>query len=73
MVNVFIIHSNTNKNFIEEEVVPFLYGMTSVNDKSTNYKCNANILTLKKRKLWKPNSSKKIREKQINIVVIGED
>ncbi len=73
MVNVFIIHSNTNKNFIEEEVVPFLYGMTSVNDKSTNYKCNANILTLKKRKLWKPNASKKIREAQIVIVVIGED
>ena len=65
MVNVFIIHSGIDYEYVKEEMEPFLCGQ----------KGYANILTLESGKAgsWKANARRVIKNAQAVIVVLGSD
>ncbi len=47
MVNVFIVHSGNDYDYVKDSVEPFLMGKIDEDGKKIDAKCNANILTLK--------------------------
>ena len=71
MVNVFIIHSGKDYEYVKTMVEPYLMGKLE----ASNNECNANILTLEsgKEAKWKKDAKKKIKMAQVVIVLIGED
>ena len=76
MVNIFIIHSGKDYEYVKNVVEPYLMGKTDENgEKLEGMPNNANILTLESGKpsQWKSNAKKQIRMAQVVIVVIGED
>lgn len=66
-MNIFIIHSGTDKN-IQDKVKK----ITSINDPSSGYN-KANVLFLNYRTAWKPEVKKLIRAAQIVLYILNED
>ena len=75
MVNVYIIHSGKDYDYVKSTVEPILMGKTDENGNPGSGECNANVLTLESgvAKSWKMDAKKKIRMAQVVIVVIGAD
>ncbi|MBR3036012.1 MAG: hypothetical protein IKI54_01795 [Lachnospiraceae bacterium] len=75
MVNVFIIHSGKDYDYVKTEVEPYLMGQTDEDGKPAKRENNANILTLRSGKAgsWKADAKKQIRMAQVVIIVVGED
>lgn len=70
MVNIFVVHSGNDYNFVKQEIEPFLYGSDC-----GNYSQSSNILTLEsgEESNWKRDALKKIKMSQAVIIVVGED
>ncbi len=75
MVNVFIIHSGKDYQYVKNNVEPYLMGKKDNSGVAADLECNANILTLQsgKQSNWKKDARKKIKMAQVVIVVIGSD
>ncbi len=75
MVNVFIVHSGTDYDYVTKEVEPFLRGESIKEGSGISTENNANILTLRSGipSHWKRDTLKQIKKAQIVIVVIGSD
>ena len=75
MVNVFIIHSGSDYDYVKNTIEPYLMGKIDENRNAVNRECNANILTLKSgsKSNWKKDALKRIKMAQVVIVVIGVD
>ena len=73
MVNVYIIHSGKDYDYVKSTVEPILMGKTDENGNPGSGECNANVLTLESgvAKSWKMDAKKKIRMAQVVIVVLG--
>ncbi len=73
MVNIFIIHSGNDYDYVKEVVEPYLLG--AMNDSDAVLEGNTNVLTLKSGNPsnWKRDAVKKLRLAQVVIVVIGSD
>ncbi|MBO4508296.1 MAG: hypothetical protein J5747_06615 [Spirochaetaceae bacterium] len=68
MVNVFIIHSKNDHDFVKNTVEPYICGQGKTDN-------NANILSMPHSKchFWKHKASKKIKSAQVIILIIGND
>ena len=75
MVNVFIIHSGKDYDYVKSTVEPYLMGEIDEKGNLISGECNTNILTLKSGENynWKKDARKKIKMSHVVIVVIGED
>lgn len=75
MVNVFIIHSGKDFNYVKETLEPFLKGEKDINNNDIKSPNNSNILTLESgsKSSWKIEAKKKIKMSQVVIVLLGED
>ena len=80
MVNVFIVHSGKDYDYVKDTVEPFLMGLEDENGKPANRGGSANILTLesgenssRNKDAWKKDARKLIKMAQVVIVVIGDD
>ena len=75
MVNVFIIHSGKDYDYVKQEVEPYLMGRIDEDGNPTERENNANILTLKSGKNfnWKKAALKQIKMAQVVIVIVGAD
>jgi len=75
MVNVFIIHSGKDYDYVKTVVEPYLMGQIDEDGQAAKRVNNANILTLESGKpsRWKSTAKKQIRMAQVVIIVIGED
>ena len=75
MVNVFIIHSGRDYDYVKEYVEPFLMGRIDEDAHPVARENNANILTLKSGENynWKKDVVRQIKMAQVVIIVIGED
>ena len=75
MVDVFIVHSGKDFDYVKTHVEPFLMGKIDRDGQPANGECNSNILTLKSGKpiSWKKDAGDKIKMAQVVIVVIGSD
>ena len=75
MVNVFIIHSGNDYEFVKDQLEPFLRGEKDEQGREVNAGGSANILTLAsgKRSPWKLDALKKIKMAQAVIIVVGSD
>ena len=75
MVNVFIIHSGKDYEYVKRTVEPYLMGKIDEDGKEVCLENNANILTLKsgEKTHWKKGALKKIKMAQIIVIVVGED
>lgn len=75
MVNVFIIHSGKDFDYVKERIEPYLRGEKDENGGPADGENNANILTLESgsHSNWKKATLKQIRMAQVVIVVIGAD
>ena len=75
MVNVFIVHSGTDYDYVKTSVEPYLLGQIDEQGQPASRESNANILTLEsgKESRWKNDASRKIKMAQVVIVVIGKD
>lgn len=75
MVDVFIIHSGNDYNYVKDFVEPFLKNEIDVNGKKITGTSNANVLTLEsgKKSNWKKDALKKIKCAQVVIILIGAD
>lgn len=75
MVNVFIVHSGNDYDYVKTQIEPFLMGKIDEAGNAVQRPCNANILTLKSgvQSSWKANAKRQIKMAQVIIVVIGED
>lgn len=75
MVNVFIIHSGKDYDYVKERVEPYLMGMIDEDGNAANRENNASILTLKSgvNYNWKKEVTKQIKMAQVVIVIIGAD
>lgn len=75
MVDVFIVHSGKDYDYIKKHVEPYLMGRIDENDNSMDGECNVNILTLTsgKKGSWKRAAARQIKMAQAVIVVIGAD
>ncbi len=75
MVNVFIIHSGKDFDYVKKRIEPYLRGEKDEDGKPADGENNANILTLESgsHSNWKKATLKQIRMAQVVIVVIGED
>lgn len=72
MVNVFIVHSGNDSNYVKEELEPAL----CEKEGSPNEKSSANVLSLKSgvpNCFWKVEARNKIKQAQVVLVVIGSD
>lgn len=75
MIDVFIIHSGKDYDYVKEQVEPFLMDETEDASDPLSKKRNANVLTLESgtESNWKKDARKKIKLAQVVIIVIGED
>ena len=75
MVNVFIIHSGKDYDYVKQNVEPYLMGKIDEDGKPAGRENNANILTLKSGEKfnWKKAVVKQIKMAQVVIVIVGED
>ena len=75
MVNVFIIHSGKDYDYVKTTIEPFLMGRIDEDGNAAHEECNSNILTLESGREynWKKDAVKKIKMAQVVIVVIGAD
>ncbi len=75
MVNVFIIHSGIDYDYVKDTIEPFLRGEKDLLHNDIKGECNANILTLQSGSefKWKKEAKQKIKLAQVVIVVVGED
>jgi hypothetical protein len=72
MVNVFIVHSGKEYDYVKPSIEPFLKGEIDEKGQPAKRESNANILTLQsgKESSWKNDANKKIKMSQVVIVVI---
>ena len=75
MVNVYIVHSGKDYEYVKNKIEPYLTGKIDENGHAINGENNANILTLKSGipSRWKKQALKQIKMAQIVIVLIGAD
>ena len=75
MIDVFVIHSGKDYDYVKEELEPYLMGQVKGADGDASKECNANVLTLEsgEESNWKKDAKKKIKIAQVVIVVVGED
>ena len=75
MINVFIIHSGKDYEFVKERIEPCLLGQKDETGAETHSEGNANLLTLESGspRSWKKDAREKIRMAHAVIVVVGED
>ena len=61
MVNVYIIHSGKDYDYVKSTVEPILMGKTDENGNPGSGECNANVLTLESgvAKSWKMDAKKR--------------
>lgn len=67
-MNVFIIHSGTDKDNVAEKEI----AINAINDENAGCK-KANVLLLKYRQFWKPEVKKLIKSAQIVLYILSED
>ena len=75
MVNVFIIHSGKDYDYVKSTIEPYLKGEIDEQGNPINGECNSNVLTLESgiEYNWKRDARRKIKMAQVVIVVIGSD
>ena len=77
MVNVFIVHSGSDYDYVKTHMEPYLRGAIDDNGEPAEFGGSSNILTLESGKNtssnWKTNALKLIKKAQVVIVVIGDD
>ena len=77
MVNVFIVHSGSDYDYVKNYMEPYLRGEIDDNGGPAEFGGSSNILTLESGKNtssnWKTNALKLIKKAQVVIVVIGAD
>ena len=75
MVNVFIIHSGKDYDYVKKNIEPYLMGKIDENGQTAERENNASILTLKSgvNFNWKKAVIKQIKMAQVIIVVVGAD
>ena len=75
MVNIFIVHSGKDYDYVKETVEPSLLGIDEDLDENSVMIGNANILTMKSgtNYNWKKEARKVLKIAQVVLVVVGED
>lgn len=75
MVNVFMVHSGRDYDYVKRFVEPYLTGKLDEDGNAVKRSSYSNILTLKsgKRSNWKKDALRKIKMAQVVVVVLGED
>ncbi len=75
MVNVFIIHSGRDYDYVKQSVEPYLMGKADENGEPASRENYASILTLKSGENfnWKKDVVKQIKMAQVVIIVVGAD
>ena len=75
MVNVYIVHSGKDYEYVKNKIEPYLTGKIDESGHAINGENNANILTLKSGipSRWKKQAIKQIKMAQMVIVLIGAD
>lgn len=75
MVNVYIVHSGKDYEYVKNKVEPYLTGKINESGHVINGENNANILTLKSGipSRWKKQALKQIKMAKMVIVLIGAD
>ena len=75
MVDIFVVHSGKDYDYVKGFVEPFLKNEIDVNGKEIKGSSNANVLTLEsgEESNWKKDALKKIRCAQVVIILIGAD
>ena len=75
MVNVFVIHSGKDYEYVKNVVEPYLTGKKEADGSPGNGRSSANILTLESGKpgSWKREAKRKIRMSQVVLFVLGDD
>jgi len=67
-MNIFIIHSGTDKENVKEKALE----INKINSENDNYK-KANVLLLEYRKFWKPEVKRLIKSAQIVLYILNAD
>ena len=75
VINVFIIHSGQDFEYVKETVEPYLLGIKTLDGEEGDHSGNANILTLESGNpsKWKKDARNKIKMAHAVIVVLGDD
>lgn len=75
MVNVFIIHSGKDYDYVKERIEPYLMGKIDDDGNAVSAECNANILTMRSgvKYNWKKEAVRQIKMAHAVIIVIGAD
>lgn len=75
MVNIYIVHSGKDYEYVKNFVEPYLIGQMNDKGEQIQSESYANILTMKSGKMqyWKREARKKIKMSHVVIVVLGED
>ncbi len=75
MVDVFVIHSGKDYEYVKTRVEPYLLGKIDEKGKPAKREGYSNILTLEsgKRGSWKKDAKNKIKMSQVVLFVLGDD